>query len=91
MDINFDWTILEKVGIAGICLAVIIVGYKVFTVFIQQWQNSTDAVNKNTSAFTELSKVFERANEREIEWQDKAMDLLKETNKKVKDIHERVV
>lgn len=91
MDVNFDWSAIEKAGGIGIAIAVIFVGYKLFQLFIQQWQNSTDAVNNNTTAFQELSKVFEKANEREIEWQEKAMDIMKDTNKKVKDIHDKVI
>jgi hypothetical protein len=92
MNIELDWTtILEKIGIAGICFAVIVVGFKLFTIFIDQWKNSTDAVNKNTEAFTELSNVFKQSSQREIEWQEKAMHLMKDTNKKVKDIHDRIV
>lgn len=91
MDINFDWNAIKEAGVIGICIVLLIVGFKLFNIFIQQWQNSSDAINKNTSAFQELSKVFERANEREIEWQDKAMDIMKDTHKKVKDIHDKVV
>jgi len=91
MDINFDWNAIEKAGVVGICVVILIIGFKVFQIFIQQWQNSTEAVNKNTTAFQELSKVFERANEREIEWQDKAMNIMKDTQKKVSDIHDKIV
>lgn len=89
--LSFNWATLDKVGTVGVCVVILIVGYKIFQVFIDQWKNSTEAVNKNTSAFTELSRVFERANEREIDWQERAMDIMKETNKKVKDIHDKVV
>jgi hypothetical protein len=82
---------LEKAGIALVSLGALFVIFKFGMVFIQQWQNSTDAVNKNTAAFQELSKVFERANEREKEWQDEALGIMKSTHSKVKDIHEKVV
>lgn len=83
--------ILEKIGIAGICVLVMLFGYRMFVIFMTQWKNSTDAVNNNTTAFMELSKVFEKANEREIEWQKTAMEVMKDTNKKVSDIHNKVV
>jgi type II secretory pathway pseudopilin PulG len=83
--------VLEKAGIAIVAIVALIIFAKLGGVFIQQWQNSTDAVNKNTSAFQELSKVFERANEREKEWQDEALGIMKSTHKKVTDIHDKVV
>lgn len=87
-----DWTALEKVGIAGICLAVIIFGFRVFSIVIEQWGKSTDAVDKNTKAFEKLADVFEKQAERELEFQERMHALLKhnvataeETARDVKD------
>lgn len=99
VDINWDMAVvvLEKVGIAGICLAVIFFGYQLFKLFLAQWQNSTDAVNKNTEAFLELSNFFKKANEREEAFQKQIMEqvedgvsVAKDTNKRVRDIQNRI-
>lgn len=96
--IEFDWGALKGVGVGGICIAIIYFGFQMFKIFIEQWKNSTDAVNKNTEAFAELSKVFERSHERELEFQDYAKEKLqaseereKKTLKKVIEIHEHIV
>lgn len=97
MNVEFDWSVLNKVGISGICLAIIYFGFQAFRIIIAQWQNSTDAVNKNTNAFMELSKVFERSHEREVEFQAYTKEKLeaseereKKTLKKVTEIHEKL-
>lgn len=89
--LSFNWATLDKIGGIGLCVVILIVMFKMFQLFIDQWKKSTEAVNNNTTAFQALSQVFERANQREIEWQEKAMDIMKDTNKKVKDIHDKVV
>jgi hypothetical protein len=88
---SVNWGSVDKIGGIGLAVIILFVGYKMFQLFISQWKNSTEAVNNNTTAFQELSRVFERANEREIEWQKEAMEIMKDTNKKVKDIHDKVV
>jgi len=97
VSVGFDLSLLEKISIGGVCFAIIYFGFQVFKIFVTQWQNSTDAVNKNTNAFNELSKVFERAHEREAEFQAYAKEKLeaseqreKTTLKKVIEIHEHL-
>jgi hypothetical protein len=97
MNVEFDWSMLEKVGIAGICLALIYFGFQAFKLVLTQWQNSTDAVNKNTQAFVDLSNFFKKANEREEAFQKEIMkelrdgvDVAKDTNERVKDIQRKL-
>lgn len=89
---------LEKAGIAGICIAVLIVGYKVFQLFIGQWKNSTDAqnisteaLNRNTQSFEQLSAVFERQHEREIQFQQEVRTTMHDTHRKVSELHGTLV
>lgn len=98
MPMEFDWSVIEKGGIAVISVTVIYFGYHVFRLVVEQWKNSTDAVNKNTEAFLELSKVFERSHEREVEFQKEALEILREshklnrdTNIKVREIHDKII
>ncbi len=88
---------LEKIGIAGLAVSAIIVLYKVFVLFMEQWRNSTDAVNKNTSAFDALSQVFKESSERERMFQKEIMDTLrngvdvaKDTNERVRELQRRI-
>jgi hypothetical protein len=89
---------LEKFGIAGITIAILIVGYKLFLVFIQQWKSSTDAVNRNSKSFEKLSTVFERQAVRDEKFQERVLFELNDssrvaidTNKKVTELHGAVV
>lgn len=91
MEVDFNWEAIEKAGVFGICVVLIIVGYHAFKLILNQWQNSTDAVNKNTEAFTELKNVFERSHEREQAFQEEMRERVKDTQRKVRDIHEKVV
>lgn len=91
MDLNFDWDALSKVGIGGICIVVIFVGYKIFLFFFEQWKNSTDAINKNTAAFVKLTTVFEESSERDAQWQKEISVVLKDTNDRVRDIQQKVI
>lgn len=66
---GLDITVLEKVGIAGVAFGILYFGFQLFKLFMAQWKDSSDAVNKNTEAFTGLARVLEQSNEREIEFQ----------------------
>lgn len=84
---------LEKGGILVVAVVSLIVFYKVFTLFMEQWKNSTDAVNKNTTAFDNLSKVFEQSSQREMLFQQEVMqklnhgvDVAKDTNERVREL-----
>lgn len=88
---------LGKVGIGGICILLIIVGYKLFQLFLEQWKNSTDAVNKNTTAFMNLTTVFKESSERDERWQRQVMETLQDgvstgqdTNRRVRDIQSKI-
>lgn len=91
MPVEFDWSIIEKAGIGGVCLAIIFFGFQAFKIVISQWQNSTDAVNKNTDAFMELSKVFERSHEREVEFQAYTKEKLQDHDRKLIASEEREI
>lgn len=86
-----DWAVLEKVGIAGVAVVAIWAMYKVFVVFMNQWSNSTDALNRNTEGYKSLSRVFEIAHERDLEFQKEMMSLSKDTNRKVEELHTELV
>lgn len=93
-----DWkTIMETASVAGVCFAALYFGFKLIVLFFAQWKDSTEAVNKNTGAFTQLSEVLERSNQREMQFQNRAIELLeanntlaKDTNAKVIDIHRKI-
>ena len=86
-----DWAILEKVGIAGVAVAGFWVMYQVFIMFMKQWGASTEALNRNSDAYKELSKVFENAHERDLEFQKDMVGLSKDTNQKVSELHRELV
>lgn len=104
MDVQFDWSMLDKVGIAGIALAVIYFGFQVVKLVLQQWENSTAAQNsstaaldKNTEAFERLSDVFAKQAEREVEFQERTWRMLKDgaavandTNRIVHEINRKI-
>lgn len=93
-----DWKIItETVSIGGLGVVAIYLIFKMVVLFMEQWHYSTDAVNKNTGAFTQLSEVLERTNQREMEFQERALEVLqannelaKDTNRKVSDIQRRI-
>ena len=94
--VEINWAqLVETGGIGAICIGVLIVGYNVIRIVIEQWKNSTEAVNKNTEAFTGLSTVLQQSHQREIEFQELVKEKLeaseareKETLKKVIEIHD---
>lgn len=96
---EIDWgNVIEKGGIAGVSIAILYFGYQFFKLFISQWKNSTDSLNKNTAAFTKLSTVFEKQAARDEVFQREITTLLKEgiatsedTNKKVTELHVKVI
>src|SRR4051812_32459383 len=97
MELGFDLSMLEKLGITGVvALALIVVifgiksGLQLFQLFMEQWKNSTDAVNKNTDAFMELSNFFKRANEKEEQFQKDIMAELRDGVRVARDTNERV-
>lgn len=91
MEIGFDWTAIKEAGVIGLSVVLIIVGFQAFKIIVAQWKSSTDAVNKNTEAFTELSRVFERSHERELEFHAEMRERVKDTQKKVREIHDKIV
>lgn len=86
-----DWSVLEKVGIAGVAVVAIWVMYKVFTLFMNQWGNSTDALNRNTEGYRHLARILETSHERDIEFQKELLTLSKDTNRKVDELHTELV
>lgn len=88
---SVDWTVvLEKSGIGGALILLIYFGFQGFKLMINQWKSSTEAVNKNTKAFVQLSHVFEKSSQREIEFQKEIMKLLNEGQYTIKDTHKKV-
>jgi hypothetical protein len=86
-----DWKIItETVSIGGLSVVAIYLIFKMVVLFMEQWQNSTEAVNKNTGAFTQLSEVLERSNQREMEFQERALAVLQANNELAKDTNEKV-
>ena len=88
---HMDWSILEKVGIAGVALGGFWIMYKIFVLVMNQWNASTEALNRNTKGYEQLSKVFEIAHERDLEFQKEVMHLAKDTNRKVAELHNELV
>lgn len=75
---SFNWTALEQVGIAGVALGAIYFGYKIVSLFIEQWRVSTEAINRNTESFEKLTEIVDRASKREQDFQKEASGLLYE-------------
>lgn len=86
-----DWAVIKEMGGLGIAVVAFIFVWNVFKVVTSQWKASTEAVNKNTEAFNELSKVFKKSHERELEFQAEILETMKETHLKVAEIHATVV
>jgi hypothetical protein len=89
---------LEKVGIAGLAIVTLWVFFKIFQLFMGQWKQSTDAVNRNSKSFEKLSAVFEKQAEREEKFQHTVISAIAEsariatdTNAKVSEIHGNLV
>lgn len=104
MEAQFDWSVLEKVGIGGVAAMIIYFGFQVVKLVLKQWENSTAAQNsstaaldKNTEAFERLSDVFAKQAEREVEYQERTLRMLKdgatvaaETNRIVHEINRKI-
>lgn len=97
MPVEFDFSILKDIGIGGLGAFALYLFYKIFIFFIERWKESTDAINRNTDTHENLNQVFQIFYAENKQFQDKALDLMNDTNKKVhgidrkvKDIHERM-
>lgn len=88
---ELDWAILETIGLGGIAIALIYFGYKIIIFLMERWRESTEALERNTQAYTQLSQVFQQSHEREMEFQKKLILLSEDTNKKVSEIHKNVI
>lgn len=88
---NFDWTIVEKIGMGGIAFLLIFFGNKILMFLLHQWKASTDALNRNTEGYKQLSKIFEQTSEREIKFQQESLLLMKDTNSKVDELHRKII
>lgn len=90
--VEINWAqLVEAGGIGAICFAVIYFGHKIFLTFIEQWKNSTDAVNKNTEAFTGLSTVLQQSHQRELEFQEHVKVKLEASEAREKETLEKVI
>lgn len=115
ITVSFDWTILKDVGMGGLAIVALLMLNKIVTTVLEQrkeegervltqWQASTDAINKNTEAFNNHSHVFERASERELEFQrsmeesqkimlqkiTEGVDTAEDTNRRVRDLQKHL-
>ena len=87
---ELDLSLLKDIGIGGISLYFVHVLYKCFSFFIQIWKESTDAINRNTETHNNMKAVFEVFHENNKEFQENAMVLMKDTNKKVTEMKEKM-
>lgn len=87
MDLSF----LESIGGVGLAVVLAYFGYKIIMFMIEQWKSSTEALNKNSEAFNKLSVVFEKSDERQIEFQKEILIVMNDTHKKVTDIHNKFI
>lgn len=96
--ISVDWAKISEAGIGVVAvIAIVILIAILWKGFLAVWnrsidsqEKSTDAITKNTEAFNNLSNVFEKSHEREIEFQREALELLKDNNLLAKQTHEKV-
>src|SRR5690606_20558054 len=70
--------IIEKIGLGGITLVILIGAYRIFILFLDRWQESTEALNRNSDAYQQLSQVFEESLKHEIEFREKQMSFQRE-------------
>lgn len=84
------WNFLKDLGTGGLAGIALFLFYKMFQIFIDQWDKSTEAINRNTETHKEMKEIFEKSYEREIEFQKEVIILLKDTHKKVNVIHDKV-
>ena len=87
-DVMFDWA---KIGELGIGVVALIVLYKVITLFVDMWSKSTDAINRNTEGFQQLSNTLARSHEREVEFQKEAIRMLKENSDLHAETHRNLI
>jgi hypothetical protein len=85
------WAVMKDIGAAGLGVIALWLFYKIFTMFIEQWGKSTEAINRNTETHKEMQEVFQKSHEREIEFQKEVIILLKDTHKKVNILHSEFI
>lgn len=84
------WNVIKDIGAAGLGVIALWLFYKIFTLFIDQWGKSTEAINRNTETHNEMKDMLHRSHERELEFQRDVIVLLKDTHKKVNAVHEKI-
>jgi hypothetical protein len=84
------------VGIVAIVVIYLLVS-GIVKGFLEMWKRSvdsqdksTDALNRNSEAYQQLSNVFKASHEREIEFQKESLVLLRDIHSKTTDIHAEV-
>lgn len=97
MPVEIEWSALEKIGIAGVSALALWILYKLVVMFFDQWKVSTEVVNRNTESFNELTKVFEKSHQREIDFQKEVLEKIQVIHKdqkamgnKVSEIHDKI-
>lgn len=89
---------LDKIGIAGVAVAILWFGFKALQLFAQQGRQSNDAVNRNTKSFEKLAVVLEKQSAREEKFQENVIGMLRDghaihlsTHQKVSELHGTLV
>lgn len=82
------WSVAKDIGVGAISVVALYLLYKVFILFIEQWGKSTEAINRNTETHKEMQDIFNKSYEREIEFQKEVIIILKDTHRRVVDMHE---
>lgn len=83
------WAVIKDIGAGAIGTIALYLFYKMFGIFVDQWSKSTEAINRNTDTHKEMKEMLVKTHEKEVEFQEEAIHLLKDTNKKVIFIHNK--
>lgn len=103
--VEFDWSVVEKVGIGGLGVVALFVIFRLTLLFIQQWNESTKALNRNSDAYNKLAEIFENSSNQQKQFQKEQMEfqrqqmefqkemllLTKDTNTKVTALHDKLI
>jgi len=85
---NFDWSLIVKdVSIGGVAVYALYLFYKSFIFFNERWKESTEVINRNTETHKAFTEFFQTFYEENKQYQQESLDILKDTHKKVTDIH----
>lgn len=80
-----------KLAELGLGVVALVILYLIVKMFVEMWGRSTDAINRNTNGFEQLSEVLAKSHERDIQFQKDAMKLMRDTHDKVDEIHVKII